>query len=231
MGRKRRNLSRQFLFTWKRGMNFIKSLSKKPIPLSYSVGALLIVSLFFSAFSLLHFFHKLQSLNAMEKKAHLLQAKLDLFKKQQIQEQYFIKKLETADRYYVNKYIESLLFLEPEIKRLQAVAHLDESSKKRLCFLKDGPNQLQFAEENMQRVDQYQEVEEKQLHAVEMNEEDLKKVLSRIEEIEMGTFPINNGAPQLIIKNFQLLKKAITPQEQVYLVTMQMIKREKSGEK
>ncbi len=141
----------------------------------------------------------------------------------------FLASLKNPDHFYIDKHLEALCFLEPEIKKTEALlldSPNDEALKKRLHFLKEGPNRLLFSEVQTRQQNRFQEVEEQQQHLVEMNEEDLKKILSLIEGVTIWPYGPKEKRPQLIIKDFQLSKKEISSQEFVYAISMQLIKRE-----
>lgn len=130
---------------------------------------------------------------------------------------------------YLDEHIETLTFLFPELKKLEAIFlenPYDEQLGKRLQFLKEGGNTLVFSEEQVRSNATFREVEEKQQHPVEMNEEDLKKLLCFIEGVTIWPYGPKEGRPQLIIKDFRLSKKILSSQEKVYVVSMQLIKRE-----
>ncbi|MES2345821.1 MAG: hypothetical protein V4494_07790 [Chlamydiota bacterium] len=151
------------------------------------------------------------------------------FKEQQLlgrgaSEDNFISKMKNTDHFYIDKNLESLLFLESEIAQLELQA--DPLLKKRLHFLKEGSNKLLFAEEEIRRGDIFQEIEERLQHPVEMNTDDLKKVLCLIEDIPIPPFSPPANAPQMIIKNFELIKKPISKDQEVYVINLQLIKRE-----
>lgn len=148
---------------------------------------------------------------------------------QKKREAHFVEKLKKSDHYYIDKYLESLTFLQPEIQKLESALTTgaqDEELKERLSFLKEGKNKLLFVEEAIERTSSLQEVEEKCKYAVEMNEEDLKRVLSVVEEVKIGSYLPPENAPQLIIKNFELLKKPTLGSEDVFEVHLSLIKRE-----
>jgi hypothetical protein len=129
----------------------------------------------------------------------------------------------------LDKNVESLTFLLPEIKKLEAIQSENPDEEQvggRLQFLKEGSNRLTFAEEQIRTNESFREIEEQQQHPVEMNEEDLKKLLCLIEGITIWPYGPKEGRPQLIIKDFKLSKKEISSQEKVFVVSMQLIKRE-----
>lgn len=185
------------------------------------------LSLLPSLYLTLHFAFKVHSFKDLEEKIAIVQKKSEALKWKTEEEGYFLKKLKSADPYYIDKYLESLSFLESDLKKLQTSDSTDNWSKNRLGFLKGGSNRLRFSEQNRKQLKGLQEVEEVQQNAVEMNTEDLKRVLARIEEVPIGNYLAGEHPPQMIIKNFELIKKE---QEDVYLVNLTIIKRESSHE-
>ena len=144
----------------------------------------------------------------------------------------FLASLKNPDHFYIDKHLETLCFLEPEIKKIEALlldSPNDESLKKRLHFLKEGANRLLFSEIQTRQQNRFLEVEEKQQQPVEMNEEDLKKTLSLIEGVTIWPYGPKEKRPQLIIKDFQLSKKEISSQEFVYVLNTLLIRRESSS--
>jgi len=133
--------------------------------------------------------------------------------------------LKNPDPHYLDKYIETLTFLVPELKKLEASENTEEMQK-RLQFIKDGANRLVFSEEEVRMAERLREIEEKQQHSVEMNEEDLKKLLCLIEGVTIWPYGPKEGRPQLIIKDFKLSKKKLSSQDKVFVVSMELIKRE-----
>lgn len=173
----------------------------------------------------------MQSLDKVEEEiAYLEQKSLSTDIKKE-KENAFVAQMERSDHFYLDKHLESLLFLESEILKLQALTFThpqNEHIKERLHFLRDGGNRLLFTEEAIHKSELFQEVEEKQQHSVEMNEEDLKKLFTLVEGVSIWPYAPKEARPQLIIKDFELTKKSTGPQEKVYLVNMQLIKREKT---
>lgn len=182
---------------------------------------------------IIHFFLRLNTFEDLEKRVCTLQQKseMSLMKKQEGEAS--LKKIKNADRYYIDKNLENLTFLETDTRRLQAYIQSnpdDEKVKKRIKFLKEGGNQLRFSEQNIKNIQGVHEVEEIQQKPVEMNGDDLKKLLSRIEDIPIEHYQAGEKPPQMIIKNFELRRKKIQDEEEVYLVNLQFIKREGSHE-
>ncbi|MBY0529315.1 MAG: hypothetical protein K2P51_03900 [Rhabdochlamydiaceae bacterium] len=180
---------------------------------------------------LLHFFTQLQSLDSLEDDILRLERKSlyaqDWLKK----EAAFLSQLKTSDHFYIDKHLETLSFLEPEVKKMEALLlenDQDDNLKKRIQLLKGPSNKLLFSEEKIRSDDQFQEIEEKQQMPVEMNEEDLKKLLSFIEGITIWPYGPKEARPQLIVTDFQLTKKELPTHEHVFVVQLQLLKREKS---
>jgi len=65
-----------------------------------------------------------------------------------------------------------------------------------------------------------------QQHVVEVNEEDLKRLLCLIEGTTIWPYGPKEGRPLLIIKDFKLSKKELFSKEKVFSLSMQLIKRE-----
>lgn len=175
-------------------------------------------------FLLTSFLSKLDELDEIGLAAEQLHIKEMRLKGRGQSEEAFLSKMKNADHFYIDKNIETLLFLEPEIARLEI--QTDPAMKKRLEFLKGNGNKLLFAEEEIRKGDLFQEVEERPQHAVEMNADDLKKLLCLVEGIPIPPFSPLSDAPQLLIKKFELIKKPVSAEQEVYVVNMHLIKRE-----
>lgn len=172
---------------------------------------------------------KWQALAQLEEEFQRVQKKSSHLRLVQQNEKSLHAALKDPDPHYLDKYVETLTFLLPEIKKLEALQTEnlgDEQLLQRLHFLKEGQNRLVFTEEKIRSNNIFQEVEEKQQSAIELNEEDLKKMLCLIEGVTIWPYGPKEGRPQLIIKDFKLTKKEISSQEKVYVATMQLIKRE-----
>lgn len=136
-----------------------------------------------------------------------------------------------ADHFYIDKYVETLTFLEPEIEGLQKIVNDknfadDERLKKRLDFLTSPNNILAFSEGAVQAYPLFQETTETLLHPVEINATDLQQILARIEGQQIGPFEPGPSRPQLIVTDFKLDKKKINDKNEVYLLNLKLLKRE-----
>ncbi len=178
---------------------------------------------------LFHFVFGMQKLHQLEEEIDRVQARKIQAQEIQYKESALLSSLKNPDPHYLEKNIETLTFLLPEMKKLETIQleNPDEQqASKRLQFLKGGNNRLVFSEEQIRSNDVFREIEEMQQHPVEMNEEDLKKLLCLIEGITIWPYGPKEKRPQLIIKDFRLSKKELSSQEKVFVVSMQLIKRE-----
>ena len=136
-----------------------------------------------------------------------------------------------ADHFYIDKYLEAITFLEPEIENLKTIMKdknftNDKAIEKRLEFLNSPANHLSFVEGVVQAYPFFQETTETLAHPVEVNVDDIRKILSRVEGIKIGTFEPGPNPPQLVILEFKIDKKASNSDSDVYLLNMKLLKRE-----
>jgi len=109
-----------------------------------------------------------------------------------------------ADHFYIDKYLETLVFLEPEIEELQKIVQDknftdDDRIKKRMELLTSQANALVFSEGVVQSSPLFQETSETLVHPVEVNVTDIQRILARIEGVKIGEFVSGPLRPQLII--------------------------------
>jgi hypothetical protein len=136
-----------------------------------------------------------------------------------------------ADHFYIDKYLETLVFLEPEIESLQQISKDknfadDEKIKRRLETLSGSKNSMIFTEGIVQTTPQFQETTETLTNPIEINIDDLKKILARIEGIEIGDYTPAPNRPQLIITDMRLEKKKVGDTNEIFQLNLKLIKRE-----
>jgi hypothetical protein len=136
-----------------------------------------------------------------------------------------------ADHFYIDKYLETLVFLEPEIEQLQKIVQDknfadDDRIKKRLEYLTSQANTLVFSEGVVQSFPLFQETTETLIHPVEVNPIDMQKILARIEGVKVGELMPGLHRPQLVMTEFKLDKKKVNDKNEVYLLNLKLIKRE-----
>jgi len=171
----------------------------------------------------------LQKLGQLEEEMQRIHTKVIMQQENQKKESSLLAALKNPDPHYLDKHVESLTFLLPEIKKLEAVqleSADDDQVIKRLQWLKEGGNRLRFSEEQIRNNALFRETEEQQQQSIELNEEDLKKLLCLVEGITIWPYGPKEGRPQLIMKEFKLTKKELASHEKVFVVSMQLIKRE-----
>lgn len=136
-----------------------------------------------------------------------------------------------ADHFYIDKHLETLTFLEPEVEGLQKLLTNknladDEAIKKRLDFLTGPTNNMVFSEGTVQSTPTFQETTETLIHPVEINTNDLQKILSRIDGVDIGSYTPSPNKPQLIILEFKLDRKSLTEKNEVFILNLKLLKRE-----
>jgi len=136
-----------------------------------------------------------------------------------------------ADHFYIDKYLETLIFLEPEVEGLQKLLTNnnladDEAIKKRLEFLTGSGNNMVFSEGVVQSSPLMQETTETLVHSVEINNSDLQKILAKVEGIEINAFAPGPTRPQLIVLDFKLDRKSLSEKSEVFVLNLKLLKRE-----
>jgi len=136
------------------------------------------------------------------------------------------KKYAQTDHFYLDHQIESLRFLKKERTALERLMQNpsftgNEVIEKRYAFLSGEANLLQFVEGTVQSGEDFQETLEKISHPVEVDTQDLKELLSRIENNQPGK-------PQLLVTDLNLKKKTFTSGNQVFELNLNLLKRELS---
>lgn len=143
----------------------------------------------------------------------------------------FIQEHTNSDPYFLDKEIESFVFLKNEKNRLASwLAHPAIANKekimKRLSFLGSEENRLSFTEDDIQTSKTCKETMEKQRSPVELDCDDLKQLLSLIEDLPAESVSSTKRRPQLLISNFSLSKKKTILQSEVFEMKMDLLKRE-----
>ncbi|MBX7066998.1 MAG: hypothetical protein K1X28_07190 [Parachlamydiales bacterium] len=141
----------------------------------------------------------------------------------------FIRRYSDANPYFIDQTIESFPLLLAEKQRLESLLHhpaLPESAafQERIRFINE--NKLAFQEEKIETSKEMKEVQERIRHPVQMDESDLKQILSLIEDLPIEENLPNEHAPQILIKDFRLKKLETPLHTEVFEVEMDLIKRE-----
>lgn len=141
----------------------------------------------------------------------------------------FIERYSQSNPYFLDQTIESYPLLRAEKQRLEALvmhpAFPDSSAiQERLQFINE--NRLAFQEEKIETSKEMKEVHERIRHPVQMDEADLKQILSFLEDVPIETALPKERAPQILIKDFRLKKLETPLHTEVFEVEMDLIKRE-----
>lgn len=135
-----------------------------------------------------------------------------------------------ADHFYIDKQIESIRLLEPEIESLKKIAAQNnvvdnEAVKKRLEYLTN-TNTIVFTEGVVQKNPYFQETTETLVHTVEVNLQNIAEILAKIEGVKMESYHSGLDRPQMIITDFRIDKKNVDEKNEIYMLNLKLIKRE-----
>lgn len=203
----------------------------KGIPFTRALIYIMIACLIPAVFVGIHLLFSLRELDHLEDKIDRIQTLGLQQEKKQATNLTVINHFRDADHFYIDKYLESLSFLEPEVEALQKIMKNknftdDEVIKKRYALLTGSGNTLRFSEGVVQTLPQFQETTETLIHPVEVNVDDIQKILAMVEGIQVGPYKPAEARPQLIILDFKLEKKASQDKNEVYQLNMKLLKRE-----
>lgn len=139
----------------------------------------------------------------------------------------FFERYAKCEPYFINRHLETLPLLQTELNLLLEMQKHPGCSQRgalgqRIQFLQGTQNRLSFAEENVRSSAKVKETEEKLLHSVEIDGDDLNRLLSLIENIQIGEHQPYPSSPQLLIHDFLLSKK----DPSVYNLNLALLKRE-----
>jgi len=207
-------------------MNFLKKtdnffLKKKNIYYLLTLSCLLVLSsIFFSLkkhISLQKSFFKIENLEDL--------ALNSIEQRKKIKD--FLNKKTNSNKYFIDNRLENLNFLEHEANNLSNLMQHPAFStsnhlQNRLKFITSSENKLKFAEGAVKKTALTKETEENQLYSIQIDENDLKRLLSIIEDTEIEHLKPFSDSPQLIITNFILHKK----NKNVFDLNMKLLKRE-----
>lgn len=203
----------------------------KNIPLSRAILYLICMGCLPLLFVIFLFLSQNKDLNELRDAMENIQHQAFLKEKKQALNQSVCHHFCEADHFYIDKHLETLVFLESEIETLQKIVEDknfsdNEQIKKRLELLTSSSNALSFSEGVVQTFPLFQETLETLVHPVEVNATDIQKILAKIEGIKIGEFTPGPHLPQLLITDFKLDKKKVQDKNEVYLLDLKLIKRE-----
>lgn len=201
------------------------------IPKNRAFLYLLLLGLLPILFAVIGLFSKIDSVDTLLGGVREMQETALIREKKQANNMAVRNHYREADHFYIDKHLETLTFLEPEVEGLQKLLTNknladDEAIKKRLEFLTGSGNSMSFSEGVVQSAPQFQETTESLVHPVEVNNSDLQKILAKIEGTEIGSYQPSPNRPQLIILDFKLDRKGISEKNEVFVLNMKLLKRE-----
>jgi CRISPR/Cas system-associated endonuclease/helicase Cas3 len=162
-----------------------------------------------------------EKLSLLEDSFTMLQAHADRIHSAKAQNDLALKQMQVADASYLN---EPLRFLEGELRRLQTVLRDDPNLQRRYDYLSTD-NQLSFLQESSKSGDLFNEYRLKLKHPVDLDAEDLKKVLTLIEGVSTNLYSPKKGRPLMIVTDFKLVRKKSPLQEEIYEVDLKLLRR------
>ncbi len=136
-----------------------------------------------------------------------------------------------SDPLYIDKHLETLTFITPELENLRVLLNNtyfagDEIVRQRFNYLTGSENRLLFVEGAVQNYPYFKETIANLARSVEVSLEDLKKILSLIEGVEINGNKPEKNRPQFIITDFKLDKKEATKDNFVFVLNLKLLKRE-----
>lgn len=176
------------------------------------------------------FFQSLELFELEENFNHSLEKGRSALQKKRSQDR-FIERYNHADPYFLDQQIESLPLLQNECSEIRslikhpAIARRD-FLEERLEFLLGRENRIRFNEQNIRTSQNIKETEEKQRYPVQVDEEDLKRILCLVEDISIESYHPAENQPQLLIQNFRLHRQTTSLATEVFTLDMTLLKRE-----
>ena len=114
----------------------------------------------------------------------------------------------------------------PHLKLSHTYFFLIDTITRRLEKLTGPENALHFNEGVADTYPTFQEVVETMANPVELQLDDLHRLLARIEGVELTGNELPPGRPQLIVTDFKLDRVRVRPKTEVLKLTMKILKRE-----
>ncbi len=168
-----------------------------------------VVSSLLACYASYSFLQRYLRLESWKKSLHYIRAEAPQITRFKAECQELVAQIEKADGQYLQNYLSSQSFLRKERYRLISLAEnhtLSPLQKERLRFLTDGQNSLQWTPGKKVKTPLWRYVEFKQTHSVEVDEEDIQKILAHIEGISIGPYCPNSGRPPMTIKQCELIR-------------------------
>ena len=134
-----------------------------------------------------------------------------------------------SDHFYIDKYLEPLPLLQKEVASIETLfdkpVPFSEPLKKRYEFLTAGQNEIRFIEGQVKSYPTFQETMETLSHPVEVDLDDLKRLLTLIEGSNLSDLS-PEGRPHLLITDLKLEKKEGLNGREHFQLFLKLLKRE-----
>jgi hypothetical protein len=201
------------------------------IPFQRLLIYIFICSLIPAIFAGLNFLYHKKKLNVQEAYVNGIYQTILLENERQTINEIIYAHYQKANPQYIEEHLETLSFLNGEKEKISQLQQLEvfrdhESLQKRLDFLSGKQNQLVFVEGAIETYPCYKETILSLAHPVEVDVEDLKKILSRIENLKIDSYEPMAGCPHFIITEFKLERKSHEGQDEVFKLDMKLLKRD-----
>lgn len=134
-----------------------------------------------------------------------------------------------ADRFYLEKQVQSVELLKDQRRDLEKLLQVksvaeDPRATRRLNTLRE--NKMVFSEGMVQSYPFFNEIPESLSQPVEVDIEDIREVLAKIEGVKIGPYLPGEKRPQFLITEFRLDRKNISKDEDSYMLNLKLLKRE-----
>ncbi len=204
---------------------------KETIPTGRLIFYSMILGLVPIVIVLVNFFSKLNDVKFIDQRIEVIENQILLLNQKQATNIALIQSFQDADHFYIDKQLETIQLLESEIEYLQkALSNKniaeDEAIKKRYDQLIGNENSFNFSEGVVLSSPVMQEVMESLIHPVEVDINNIKEILAKIEGVEIGGYTPGPNRPQLIITDFKLGKKYSIDSNEVFQLDLKLLKRE-----
>ncbi len=150
--------------------------------------------------------------------------------KAQKERDFFLREFGGADESFLANYIETEVLLSRDIQLLKKISNNEEYAEykpinERIAFLTGESNKMIFHQTTEKRGDFYKEKLWQLRRPVEMNCEDVKKILGRVEGVKIDKYLPNPLRPLLVITKFDLSLKPQDNHNKVFSVDMEILQR------
>ena len=179
---------------------------------------------------------KSEKLDSLQEEYFALKPKIAKVLTNKNNEHTFLKLYANSDRFYTENHLEKMKFLSSEVKQLKFLANYSSfarcaSLNNRLKKLSSETNRLRLSSINSHTSRLTCETQQKLLSPVEVDRDDLQKLLAHVEDVSFGAMHAPAGRPNLQLTRFSLTKQTAKGNRDTYLIDFDLIKREPASTK